>query len=267
MTSARTLSLHTVVRLFERVGAVCVRMVEEVGAIVLLFWQAILWTFRPPFRVRIFVQALEFVGVGSLFIVLLTGFFAGAVMGLQTGRAFRMFGADTLMGPTTALALARELSPVFTALMVAGRVGSAMATELGTMRVTEQIDAMLTMAVNPVQYLVVPRMLAALIMAPILCMFFNAIGYYGCYLVGTGLLHIDSGMFIEKTKLYLQTSDVLSGIIKAGVFGVSIAVISCYKGFAAEGGARGVGIATTQAVVYSSVVVLILDYFLTILMF
>lgn len=251
----------------ESVGGVFMRGVEEVGSIALLFWQALLWTFRPPFRVRILFEMLHFVGVGSLFIVMLTGFFSGAVMSLQIGRVFQMFSAETMLGPSMAMALSRELSPVFTALMVSGRVGSAMATELGTMRVTEQIDALQAMAVNPVQYLVSPRMVAALVMTPILCMFFNVVGFFGSYLVGTQLLNVDGSIFLEKTREFVEAADILSGLFKAGVFGVIISVIACHKGFTAEGGARGVGRATTQAVVYSSVMILVLDYFMTVLLY
>lgn len=241
--------------------------VEQVGDTVLLLGLALVWLVRPPFRLRQIIQSLEFVGFGSLFIVTLTGLFAGGVMALQIGQAFRMFNAESLTGPTVALALSRELSPVFTALMVTGRVGSAMATELGTMRVTEQIDALRTMAVNPVHYLVTPRILASVTMLPILTMFFNLVGMFGCWIVAVKLLEIDPGIFMARVREYVFPSDLANGLVKAAAFGVVLSTIGCYKGFTASGGARGVGQATTQAVVYASVLILILDYFLTVLMF
>ncbi|MCA9522924.1 MAG: ABC transporter permease [Myxococcales bacterium] len=243
------------------------RAVESVGDIFLLFFETLVWMFRPPYRVRLFVEALSFIGVGSLFIVCLTGTFTGMVFALQSYKAFRLFNAETLVGSTVALALTRELAPVLTSLMVTGRVGSAIATELGTMKVTEQIDALNTMAVNPLQYLVVPRMLAALIMVPILCMYFNLVGMVGAYLVAVKFVGVDSGLFVAKVMKYVRPSDITSGLIKAAVFGVTIAVVGCYKGINASGGAAGVGVATTQSVVLSSVLILVQDYFLTVLMF
>ena len=210
---------------------------------------------------------MEFVGVGSLFIVVLTGLFTGAVFALQGAGAFRMFNAESLVGSTVGLSLARELSPVLTGLMVTGRAGSGIATEIGTMRVTEQIDALYTMAVNPVQYLVVPRFIAGLIMVPILSGLFTLVGMVGCYVVGVVMLGIDEGVFIEKVKWFVEPADLASGLIKACVFGGILTMVGCYKGFYAAGGARGVGIATTQSVVASSVIILVSDYFLTAMMF
>ena len=210
---------------------------------------------------------MEFVGVGSLFIVVLTGVFTGAVFALQGAGAFRMFNAESLVGSTVGLSLARELSPVLTGLMVTGRAGSGIATELGTMRVTEQIDALYTMAVNPVQYLIVPRFLAGLIMVPVLSGLFTLVGMVGCYFVGVVLLGIDEGVFLEKVRWFVDPSDLSSGLIKSCVFGGILTMVGCYKGFYASGGARGVGLATTQSVVASSVIILVSDYFLTAVMF
>ena len=178
-----------------------------------------------------------------------------------------MFNAESLVGSTVGISLARELSPVLTGLMVAGRAGSGIATELGTMRVTEQIDALATMAVNPVQYLVVPRFLAGLIMVPVLSALFTLVGMIGCYIVAVVLLDIDRGIFLSQVYWYVDPDDLTSGIIKACVFGGILTMVGCYKGFYASGGARGVGLATTQSVVVSSVMILISDYFLTALMF
>ncbi|MCA9525000.1 MAG: ABC transporter permease [Myxococcales bacterium] len=251
----------------EAVGQSTLNIVEGTGKAALLFFETLVWTIRPPYRLRLLFQAMEFVGVGSMFIVLLTGVFTGAVFALQGAGAFRLFNAESLVGPTVGISLARELAPVLTGLMVAGRAGSGIATELGTMRVTEQIDALYTMAVNPVQYLVVPRFLAGITMVPCLCALFSLVGMVGCYFVGVVLLRIDEGIFMEQTKWLVDPDDLTSGMIKALVFGGILTMVGCYKGFYASGGARGVGLATTQAVVGGSVLILIADYFLTALMF
>ncbi len=254
-------------REIESIGQAAIDATTAVGQAVMLFVETLAWTLRPPYRIRLLFQAMEFVGVGSLFIVLLTGLFTGAVFALQGAGAFRIFNAESLVGSTVAISLARELSPVLTGLMVTGRAGSGIATELGTMRVTEQIDALYTMAVNPVQYLVVPRFLAGLVMVPILSSLFTFVGMCGAYFVGVVLLHIDKGVFLGKTKWFVDPEDIISGIIKAFVFGGILTMVGCYKGYYASGGARGVGLATTQAVVVGSVLILVADYFLTAMMF
>ncbi|MCA9538594.1 MAG: ABC transporter permease [Myxococcales bacterium] len=248
-------------------GQRVIDIIEGLGRAALLLIETLVWIPRPPWRLRIFFQAMEFVGVGSLFIVLLTGIFTGAVFSLQGVGAFRLFNAESLVGSTVAISLARELSPVLTGLMVTGRAGSGIATELGTMRVTEQIDALYTMAVNPVQYLIVPRFLAGLIMVPALSALFTLIGMVGSYVVAVVLLNIDEGIFLEKVYWFVDPDDLTSGLIKACVFGGILTMVGCYKGFYASGGARGVGLATTQSVVVSSVMILIADYFLTAMMF
>jgi phospholipid/cholesterol/gamma-HCH transport system permease protein len=251
----------------ESIGRWVIQSTEGTGRAALLVFETLAWTFRPPYRIRQFFNAMEFVGVGSIFIVLLTGLFTGAVFALQGAGAFRMFNAESLVGPTVGISLARELSPVLTGLMVTGRAGSGIATELGTMRVTEQIDALYTMAVNPVQYLIVPRVLAGLIMVPALSVLFTLIGMGGCYFVGVVLLNIDPGIFISKVQWFVDPKDLINGMVKACVFGGILTMVGCYKGFYASGGARGVGLATTQSVVTSSVLILVADYFLTAMMF
>ena len=251
----------------ESVGRWVINTTEGTGRAAMLCAETVMWSLRPPYRIRQFFNAMEFVGVGSLFIVILTGVFTGAVFALQGAGAFRLFNAESLVGPTVGLSLARELSPVLTGLMVTGRAGSGIATELGTMRVTEQIDALYTMAVNPVQYLVVPRVVAGLIMVPVLSVLFTLVGMGGCYFVGVVLLGIDPGTFIAKVQWFVDPRDITNGLIKACVFGGILTMVGCYKGFHASGGARGVGIATTQSVVVSSVLILISDYFLTAMMF
>lgn len=221
------------------------------------------WFPEKPFRTRIFVQQMNQIGVDSTPIILLVSFFTGAVFALQTGYAFRLFNAETLVGSTVGLTLTRELAPVFTALMVTARVGSSMAAELGTMRVTEQMDALESMAVSPFHYLVVPRVIATTVMVPLLTGLFNFVGFMGAYLVGVGLLEIPEGPFIYRTEYFVDTDDLFGGLFKAAIFGFLIALISCYQGYRTKGGAAGVGRATTRAVVISSVTILVVDYFLT----
>jgi len=221
------------------------------------------WMFRPPYRWRNIVKQMEFVGVKSTPIILLTGLFVGAVFSLQTGKAFALFNAESLVGATIGLSLSREIAPVFAALMVTARACSAMAAELGTMRVTEQIDALETMAVDPIHFLAVPRVVATTLMTPLLTALFDIIGIVGAWFVGVHLLEISPAAFFDKLYYYVDAKDFFGGLIKAGFFGFFISVISCYSGYVTKGGAKGVGNATTRAVVVSSVSVLVMDYFLT----
>jgi phospholipid/cholesterol/gamma-HCH transport system permease protein len=249
------------------VVGVVFHIIHRVGEFVITSLQALLYCFKPPFRLGLLLQQMDFIGPGSVFIILLTGVFSGAVFTLQSMYMFSKFNMETMVGATVALALTRELSPVLASLMITGRAGSAMATELGTMRVTEQIDALSAMAVNPVQYLFVPRFLASVLMFPALAMVFNVVGILGSYLVAVRMWGVDPGNFIYKITWYVTGNDLVSGLVKASVFGGFISLVSCFMGYRAEGGARGVGTATTHAVVIGSVSILILDYFLTVLMF
>jgi phospholipid/cholesterol/gamma-HCH transport system permease protein len=236
---------------------------EDFGRMLFFAAETVAWMFRPPFRPDQILAQMAFIGAGSSFIVGVTGTFAGMVFGLQMNYAMRQFAAEGYVGGSTAFALARELSPVFTALMVTGRSGSAIATELGTMRVTEQIDAMESMAVNPIQYLVVPRVIAALAMFPALTMLFTALGYAGAYVMGVVVARIPEGPFIEHTREFLDPADIMHGIYKALIFGAIVSIITTWRGYAASGGARGVGEGTTRAVVASSIAVLVADYVIT----
>lgn len=251
----------------ERLGQRGIDSVENFGRAGLLTFRALISVIKPPYRWRQLFIAMEDVGVGSLFIVILTGVFAGAVFSLQSVQAFRMFQAESLVGTTVALTLSRELGPVLTGLMVAGRNGSAMATTLGTMRVTEQIDAMEVMAVDPEHYLVTPRLYASLLMMPLLNTIFVFVGMLGAFAVAVLMLGVDPGMFVGNIKEMVDPMDLVYGCIKAAAFGLAIAAIGCQKGFYASGGARGVGEATTSAVVLSSVAILVINYFLTAIMF
>lgn len=255
------------IRFFAYIGATTLSSVAEYGRIMLLLTEALGWIFRPPFRIRLLFRQLEFVGVKSLFVVVLTSLFTGMVLALQSYHAFRLFSAEALIGATVALSMTRELGPVITALMVTGRAGSAIAAEIGTMRVTEQIDALTVMAVNPVQYLVTPRILAGILMLPMLTVIADFVGVIGGYVVGVHLLGVDSGIFMNKIYELVDMDDLYNGMVKSGVFGLILTHIGCYKGFYTRGGAEGVGRATTESVVMASVLILMSDYILTAVMF
>jgi len=232
---------------------------EDFGAMLLFAAEALQWAVRPPFRPEQILLQMAAIGVGSAFIISTTAFFTGMVLALQANYAMSQLGAEGYVGGSVAISLARELGPVLTALFVIGRSGSAIATELGTMRVTEQIDAMDTMAVNPIQYLVVPRVIASVGMFPLLTMVFDAIGYAGAYLVGIYVAEIPEGPFLEHTKNFVEPHDIGHGLVKALIFGAVVAVITCWRGYAATGGAKGVGEGTTRAVVMSSIAILLVD--------
>ena len=252
---------------FGYIGEHFIRFLQESGRIAMLFGQTIVFIFRPPFDVREPLSQMEEIGVRSIPVVVITAAFTGMVLALQSFTGFRRFNAETLVGTVVALSVTRELGPVLTGLMVSGRVGSAMAAELGTMRVTEQIDALDTLATNPVKYLIVPRFLASLVMFPILVVFADIIGIMGGYFVSVKILGTNPTIYIRRTWDYLELNDIYSGLLKACVFGMIMATISCYQGFYTEGGAEGVGKATTRAVVLSSLLILISNYFITALLF
>lgn len=243
--------------------APALKVVELVGDHVILFARAISWLPRRPYRASNYLEACEYIGFGSLAIVLLVGAFTGMVMSLQSVYAFRQFQLESFAGGTTGKALALELAPVLTALMMAGRAGAGIATELGTMRISEQIDALESMAVNPVQFLVLPRLIAGMLMAPILTLLFFVIGMTGAYFVAVVGENVDHGQFVLHTRDILLPLDIIQGLIKSVVFGLLVILIGCYQGYNAHGGGRGVGLGTTRAVVYGSVIVLMSDYFLS----
>jgi phospholipid/cholesterol/gamma-HCH transport system permease protein len=252
---------------FKEVGkaviAVPIDVFAEIGLFSRLVYETVRWGLRPPYRLHLLLDSLEFIGVQSIFIVGLTGTFVGAVFGLQLIDGFRQFGAENQVGSVVGLALARELAPVFSALMITSRAGSATATEIASMRVTNQIDALTTMSVNPVQFLIVPRVLAGILAGPVMSLFFFLVGLLGAYGVGVHLMGIDGGIFIERVKWFVDTDDVAQGLIKSAFFGGTLTLIACRQGFYATGGAVGVGRATNRAVVQSAVAILVLDYILT----
>ncbi len=252
-----------IVSVNDKLWALPTALVEQVGTHVMLFVSSVRWLFKRPFRIGVLVEAMDYIGVQSLLIVCMIGLFVGMVFALQLTSALRQFGTEGFVGATLGIAVTRELSPVFTSIVVAARAGAGMATELGSMRITEQIDALATMAVNPVQYLVTPRVLAGTIMVPLLSLLFVTMAMAGGYGVAVWLEHVDPGVFVENARWLVDTKDLVQGITKATVFGCALTVISCTQGFNASGGAKGVGIGTTRAVVGSFVTILILDYFLT----
>lgn len=221
----------------------------------------------PPWHVDLFVRHCEEVGVQSLPVVLLTALFTGMVLALQSWIGFHRFGAESMVATVVSLSMLRELGPVLVGLMVAGRVGASFAAELGTMRVSEQIDALWTLSTDPFRYLVLPRVFAALAMMPLLVGLADAIGVGGGYLTSVFILDQTPTIYMENTTMYLELRDLFSGLIKATVFGGIIGVVGCTEGFHCTGGAQGVGRATTRAVVVSAMSILVSDYILTAWMF
>jgi phospholipid/cholesterol/gamma-HCH transport system permease protein len=232
------------------------------GERAILLGDAMTGLVRRPFRLRLFLEQMEFVGVGSLPIICFVGFFSGAVSAQQAIAALRIFNQERFVGATVGISLAQELAPVFTALMITARAGSGMATELGSMRITEQIDALTTFAVDPIQYLITPRIVATVLMMPIMTMVFNIVGLIGAYGYSIYLEHIDLGQFIEQFTYWTDPKDYIIGASKAACFGVTLSVAACYQGYYVRGGAKEVGLATTGAVVAGSVSVLVSDFFL-----
>jgi len=253
----------TPVTILEWLGSRSLSFLEESGRMLILLGKTLRGIFKRPFPLRLTIQQMEEVGVRSMPVVMITAIFTGAVLALQTFSGFKRFGAEGLVGTVVALSMTRELGPVLASIMVAGRVGSAMAAELGTMRVTEQIDALVTLATDPVNYLVVPRFVASLIMLPFLVVFADLIGIFGGYTVAVTALGTSSSIYVNRTLQYLEFADITVGLFKSAVFGMIIALVGCYMGFFTSGGAEGVGKATTRAVVVASILILISNYFLT----
>ncbi len=265
--SAEATSPNRGVAFLERIGERSLQVFEEVGRFFYILHTTIYWTFRRPFDAGQWVRQMVRVGVDSIPVVGLTAMFTGMVMALQTYRGFERFHAEGYVASVVSLSLTRELAPVLAALMIAGRIGSSLAAELGTMRVTEQIDALYAMATEPIQYLVVPRVGATTLMLPPLVAVANGLGVFGGYAIAVGLLGANPVMYWDKTFQYLDLNDVVSGLIKAAVFGLILAVTGCSKGFFTTGGAEGVGRSTTSAVVMASLVILVSDFFLTKILF
>jgi len=238
-------------------------LLREMGRMMLFLIGTVAWMVRPPFRFVQVLKQMHFIGVKSLFVIVLTGSFTGMVLGLQGYYSLRKFGAEGLLGSAVALSIIRELGPVLAALMVTGRAGSAMTAEIGLMRITEQIDALDTMAISPMQYLIAPKVLAGVLVLPMLVAIFDLIGIYGGYLVGVQLLGVSSGAYTSSMESSVEWKDVSGGFLKALSFGLIVTWVCTYKRYHTSMSAEGLGKATTEAVVLASVLILIWDYFLT----
>ncbi len=252
-----------IVRMIEAIGAYVTDGITALGNFVLFLATALVFVIAPPYKPRLLIREVRSIGADSIFLVGLVGLFTGMVLGLQGYNTLRRFGSEGALGTVVALVLVRELGPVLAALMVTARAGSAMAAEIGSMQATEQIDALSVMAINPVQYLVSPRVLAGVIGFPLLTGIFDVIGIWGGWAVGVGLMGAPSGPFFNGIAHNMSSHDVVIGLYKALVFGLVVMWVCCYKGYHAARMATGVSRATTDAVVLSSVLILASDYFLT----
>jgi phospholipid/cholesterol/gamma-HCH transport system permease protein len=253
-------------RPLEGAGRIILNLLTEFGSHIALLSKTLRSCVWPPFRFRLTFRQMELVGVNSMPVVLITGAFTGAVLALQTFTSFKRFNAETMIGGVIAVSLLRELGPVLTGLIVAGRAGSSMAAEIGSMKVTEQIDALDALATDPVNYLVAPRFLAATFMLPMLSTFFSGIGMVGGYIVSVNVLGANPVTYMRQMWWFIEGEDIYTGLVKACVFGMIIAIVGCFQGFVTRGGAEGVGRSTTKAVVLASTFILIFNYIITALL-
>ncbi|WP_417498517.1 MlaE family ABC transporter permease [Lacibacterium aquatile] len=244
-------------------GATVLAFLAATGRLAIFAAEALLACVRPPYHWRQIGRQMIEIGYFSLPVVGLTALFTGMVLALQSYTGFARFNAEGAIANLVVLSMTRELGPVLAGLMVAGRIGAAMAAELGTMRVTEQIDALTTLSTNPMQYLVAPRVIAAVVTMPLLVLVADVIGVMGGWIIANGKLDFNSFSYLQNTISFIQASDVISGLVKAAVFGFLIALLGCYMGYNSDRGAQGVGRATTNAVVTSSILILVFDYLLT----
>jgi phospholipid/cholesterol/gamma-HCH transport system permease protein len=247
----------------ETLGARAVGAVRHLGKMGVFLGASLARAASPPYRVRNVVRQIHFIGVKSLFVIVLTAAFTGMVLALQGFYTLRKFGSEGLLGPAVALSLIRELGPVLSALMVTGRAGSALTAEIGIMRIGEQIDSLETMGIDPIRFLVAPRVLGFLLSLPLLTAIFDVVGIYGGYLVGVKLLGVNAGAYFGQMEASVELVDITNGVWKSLTFALLIAWVCTYKGYFTARGAEGVSYATTSAVVVSSVLVLVCDYFLT----
>ena len=252
---------------FEKIGFYILYLINELGSLTIYIWNCILSLFRYSINMDNLFDQMVFIGVDSFFIIGLTGLFVGMVLSLQAYYAAKIVGVTYMIGPTVALSMTRELGPVLTALMITARCGSSMASEIGTMKISEQIDALEVMSVDPYYFLSMPRIIASMIMLPILSIISSLIGILGGYVVYKFFLGLNGTVFVDMIYKYMKLSDIYNGLIKAVVFGIILATISTYKGYEASGGSKGVGRVTTQAVVLSSIYILFADYILTSILF
>ena len=253
--------------IFAGIGAGVLGLLADIGRLAMFTGRALVALVSPPLYGRLIMGQMLRIGYFSLPVVGLTAFFTGGVLALQIYLGGNRFGAEAIVPQVVVLGITRELGPVIAGLMVSGRVAAAIAAEIGTMKVTEQIDALTTHATNPIKYLVVPRLVAAVISMPIVAGIAYSIGVFGGYVVATASLHFTGSIYLKNTMDFATQGDIVSGLVKAAVFGFIIALMGCYHGFHSRGGAQGVGAATTAAVVSSSILILAADYILTSLLF
>jgi phospholipid/cholesterol/gamma-HCH transport system permease protein len=254
---------YHVANLVRQLGQRSLNVVQEAGGMMIFLLEGLGLAFVPPFRVRLVLQEIYKIGVKSTLIVMLTGAFTGMVMALQGYYTLRQYGSEGALGAAVALSLIREMGPVLTGIMVSARAGSAVTAEIGIMRITEQLDALDTMAVNPLQYVVMPKLLAGVIAMPLLTAIFDVVGILGGYLVGVVLLGVSSGAYFASMRQSVVALDINGGIVKSLVFGLTLILVACYKGYHTGQGAEGVSKATNQTVVLSAVLILAWDYVLT----
>ena len=256
-----------ITNLLRALGKPLVNFVGKIGELSVFIARALYSCVTPPFYPKLLMKQIVEIGFYSLPVVGLTTVFAGMVIALQSYSGFARFGAEGAVASVVLISVTRELAPVLSALMVAGRIGAAMAAEIGTMRVTEQIDALTTLSTNPFKYLVAPRLIAGVIVLPILVLIGDVIGIFGGYIVGVYKLGFNASNYINSTLQYLEPIDIISGLVKAAAFGFIIALMGCYNGYKSKGGAQGVGAATTNAVVSASILILTFNYLITELLF
>jgi len=249
------------------IGASVLALLQQIGRLAMFTGRALTHIATPPFFWKLTLQQMIRIGYFSLPVVGLTALFTGAVLALQIYEGGSRFNAEGIVASIVVIAITRELGPVLGGLMVAGRVSAAIAAEIGTMRVTEQIDALTTLSTNPYKYLVAPRIIAATLTMPLLVLVGDLIGVLGGYLIGTRTLGFNGSVYLRNTIDFMQTEDVVSGLVKAAVFGFIIALMGCYQGYNSRGGAQGVGAATTNAVVTASILILASNYMLTVAFF
>jgi phospholipid/cholesterol/gamma-HCH transport system permease protein len=249
------------------IGRLLISFFEAVGRIAMFTGLALFHSLRPPYYPRLIARQMVDIGYYSLPVVGLTAIFTGMVLALQSYSGFARFSAESAVATVVVISITRELGPVLAALMVAGRIGASMAAEIGTMRVTEQIDALTTLSTNPYKYLVMPRLLAGIAMMPVLVLVADIIGVFGGYLIGVNKLGFNPAAYLKSTFQFLEFKDVFSGLVKATVFGFIITLMGCYHGYHSRGGAQGVGTATINAVVSASIMILVFNYMFTELFF
>ncbi|MFA5104439.1 MAG: ABC transporter permease [Candidatus Margulisiibacteriota bacterium] len=254
-------------KIVDLVGEHTINVLEEAGALFALFWETLKTACTSKINVKNTYEQMVRIGIDSIPVSITTALFVGMVFAVQIATEFTKFGAGKMVGGVMAIAVARELAPILTAVVLAGRVGAAMAAELGTMNVTQQIDAMYSLGTTPIRFLVIPRFIAACVMFPVLTMFADIVGFIGSYLICVYVAQISSGGYIETAEQFMKIADVTGGLLKALVFGGAITIIACYKGLNAKNGAKGVGEATTSAVVVSLITVFIANYFMSIALF